>query len=107
MHEKTLILNRFGKQLQRYRKQLLLSREDLGIKTGLTVKDIEDLERGIGDPSLSIIYLLAEAIKIEPAELLLVHSGYDEEYFAYRFHLMQLVNKMTKKELKKVIASLN
>ena len=106
MQEKILLLKRFGKQLQRFRKQLLLSREDLGSKTGLTIKDIEDLETGVGDPALSIIYLLAEALKITPSELLHSQSGYDGEHHAYRFHLFQILNRMSKKDLMKAVRNL-
>lgn len=85
----------------------MLSREGLGRKTGLTAKDIEDLETGAGDPALSIIYLLAEALNIPPVELIHNKSGYDGESLAYRFHLFQILNNMSKKDVKKVIRSLN
>lgn len=106
MPVKTLLLRQFGRQLQLFRKQLMLSREDLGQKTGLTAKDIEDIEAGTGDPALSIIYLLAEALNLSPAELLHSQSGYDGEYHAYRFHLFQILNSMSKKNLKKAIQNL-
>ena len=106
MVENALILKRFGRQLQIYRKQLMLSREDLGRKTGLTVKDIEDLEGGTGDPALSTIYLLAETLNVPPAELIHSQSGYDHEHLACRFHLFQLINKMSKKDIKQAVKSL-
>lgn len=107
MQGKALLLQRFGRQLQIFRKQLMLSREDLGRKTGLTTKDIEDLEAGTGDPTLSTISLLAEAFNLSPSELLHSQSGYDGEYFAYRFHLFQILNRMSKKDLKKAIQNLD
>ena len=84
----------------------MLSREELGRKAGLTIKDIEDLESGNGDPALSVIHLLAEALNIIPAELIHSKSGYDSEYHAYRFHLFQILNRMSKKDLKKTIRNL-
>ena len=106
MVENALILKRFGRQLQIYRKQLMLSREDLGRKTGLTVKDIEDLEGGTGDPALSTIYLLAETLNVPPAELIHSQSGYEGEHHAYRFHLFQILNRMSKKDLMEAIRDL-
>ncbi len=85
---------------------MLLSREDLGRKTGLTVKDIEDIEAGAGDPTLTIISLLAEALNLSPAELLHLHSGHDSEFNACRFHLLQILDNMSKKELKEAIQGL-
>ncbi len=107
MQVKTLVLQQFGKQLQLFRKQLMLPREELGLKTGLTVKDIEDLESGNGDPLLSVIHVLADALNITPAELLHPYSGHDSEYIAYRFHLFQILNRMSKKDLKKAIQNLD
>src|SRR3989304_7339786 len=106
MVENSLMLKRFGRQLQIFRKQLMLSREELGKKAGLTIKDIEDLESGNGDPALSVIHLLAESLNIAPAELLHSQSGYDGEYYAYRYHLFQILNRMSKKDLMKAIRNL-
>ncbi len=106
MSVKILSSRQFGRQLQLFRKQRMLPREELGRKTGLTIKDIEDLEAGTGDPALSVINLLAEALNILPGDLLYSQSGYDSEYLAYRFHLFQILNKMSKKDLMKVIQNL-
>ena len=106
MQGKALLLQWFGRQLQLFRKQLMLSREDLGQKTGLTIKDIEDLEAGIGDPALSTISLLAEALNLSSEELVFSSSGHDGEYYAYRFHILQIVNSMSKNDLKKSIRNL-
>jgi|SRR3972149_1508431 len=107
MSVKILSSRQFGRQLQLFRKQLMLPREELGRKTGLTIKDIEDLESGNGDPALSVINLLAETLNISPAELLHSQSGYDSEYLAYRFRLFQIINKMSKKDLKEAIQNLD
>ncbi len=106
MLEKDLLLKRFGKQIQIFRKQLLLSREDLGKKTGLTSEDIGDIEAGTGDPTLTIISLLAEALNISPAELLHLQSEYNSEYLAYRFYLLQILNSISTENLKKTIRNL-
>ena len=106
MQDHTQLLKRFGKQLRLFRKQKLLSREGLGRKAGLSVKDIEDLETGTGDPTLTIIFLLAEVLNLSPAELLHLPSGHDSECNAYRFHLLQVLNGMSKKELRETIQNL-
>lgn len=106
MQVKILLLRQFGRQLHLFRKQRVLTREELGRKTGLTIQDIEDLEAGTGDPALSVIHLLAEALNLSPAELIHPRSGSDSEYHAYRYHLFQILNRMTKKELMKAIRDL-
>ena len=100
---KTLLLKRFGQHLRVFRKQKMLSREELACRVRFTEKDIEELDNGKGDPKLSTLLLLADALNISPQELLIQPGRYDSQYHAYRFYLLQLINKMSKKELKEAI----
>lgn len=96
-------LRRFGRQIRTFRKQKMLSREELGNKTGLAAKDIEELEAGELDPALSTILLIAEVLDISPEMLLAPSTGSDNEYYAYRYHILKLLHNMSKKDLKRVI----
>ena len=103
MSGETLFLKRFGQQLRIFRKQKMLSREELASKIRLPAKDLEDIENGKGDPKLSTLLLLADALNISPQDLFIQPGRYDSQYYAYRFFLLQLMNKMSKKELKEAI----
>ena len=107
MKEKPILLQRFGRQLRVFRKQRMISREELGQKAGLSTKDIEELEAGKEDPKLSTISVLAGALDLSTEELLCLSEGHDSEYYAYRFHILQLVNTMSKQDLKKVIENVH
>lgn len=79
----------------------MLSREELAYRIRLPEKDIEELEAGRVDPCLSTIFLIAHALNLSPEELMASFGRQDSEYYAYRFYLLQLLNKMSKKDLKK------
>ena len=52
------------------RVQRLLSQETLAYRANLSVATISRLERGLGQPRLSTIRKLAEALQVESEELL-------------------------------------
>ena len=60
----------FGRNLRNRRIQRQLSQEELADISGLHRTYISGLERGIRNPSISIVARLADALKIEPSELL-------------------------------------
>jgi len=60
----------FGKNLRTYRIKNQLSQEELAEKSGLHRTYISGLERGIRNPSITIVARLAEALGIEPSALL-------------------------------------
>ncbi len=60
----------FGNVLRRLRQERGLSQESLGFESGYHRTYISILERGQKSPSLQTIFNLAEALKIEPAELI-------------------------------------
>ena len=62
----------FGRNVQERRKELGLTQEDLEGLTGLRRSYISDMERGRRNPTIRALQRLAEALQVEPAELVRV-----------------------------------
>lgn len=107
MPSKVILLRRFGRQLRSFRKQRMISREEMGCRISLSAKDVEALEDGKEDPTLSTLVLIADTLNVPPEELLAPLERRDSEYYAYRFYLLKLLNRMSKKDLKKAIEALH
>ena len=60
----------FGLNLRTHRVQRQLSQEKLAEISGLHRTYISGLERGIRNPSITIVAQLADALEIEPSTLL-------------------------------------
>lgn len=60
----------FGANVRRARKALGLSQEDLGFETKIDRTYISGIERGLRNPSLDIIAVIAERLHTTPAALL-------------------------------------
>jgi transcriptional regulator with XRE-family HTH domain len=60
----------FAHNLRRIRTQVGLSQEELAYRAGLHRTYISSIERGQRNVSLENIFLIAEALGIEPGELL-------------------------------------
>lgn len=60
----------FGKNVQRIRLSKNLSQEKLGELSGLHRTYISGIERGIRNPTLTVIVKIAAALDIEPGHLL-------------------------------------
>lgn len=107
MPGETLFLKRFGRQLRIFRKQRMISREDLGLKTRLSTEDIGDLEAGNLDLHLSTLFLIARALSVHPEDLLIPTGGINRQYYAYRSYLLKQLNTLSKRDLKKAIKALH
>lgn len=59
-----------GKKIQAYRRSTQQTIKDLAEKTRLSTAIISQLERNIGNPSLSVLTAIAEAIGMKVSELL-------------------------------------
>jgi transcriptional regulator with XRE-family HTH domain len=64
------IQQRFGKNVRRIRHAAGLSQEELALRSGLDRSFVGQVERGERNISLTNIYRLATALKIEPSVLL-------------------------------------
>ncbi len=60
-----------GFNLRRWRTERGLSQEELGFEAELDRTYISGVERGVRNPTVTVLQKLAKALKIEPAELLL------------------------------------
>jgi transcriptional regulator with XRE-family HTH domain len=60
----------FGKVIMQLRKDLGLSQEELGFRSGYHRTYISQIERGIKSPSLKTIFNLAKALDIKPSDII-------------------------------------
>ena len=67
--EKT-ILNKFAKNLKKWRKDKKFTQEDLAYTSGLSLSQIARIETGRINPTLCTIVTIAKTLKIDPKELL-------------------------------------
>ncbi len=56
-------------KLREWRERRLLTQRELAEKVGMSVRQINRIERGIHEPRFSTIRKLAEALEVEPDEL--------------------------------------
>lgn len=63
--------NAFGQAIRRFRAYRQISQERLSQESGLDRSYISLLERGLRQPSLTTLLLLAEALDISASELML------------------------------------
>jgi transcriptional regulator with XRE-family HTH domain len=59
-----------GKNLRAARKQLELTQEEVAHRSGLEPAEISRIEAGKRDPRISTLEKLAEALEVEPGQLL-------------------------------------
>ena len=72
-------LDSFGKRLKSLRLDKGYSQEHLAFYAGTCVKEISNLECGKGNPTLLSIASLAAALGVEPYELLMEESIYEQD----------------------------
>ncbi len=65
------ILKNLGVNIRKYRKISKLTQRELGIQVDVTEDYIRFLETGRNTPSMQVLGRLADALKIEPYELLM------------------------------------
>ncbi len=56
--------------LKRTRKSRFLSQSELALESGLDRSFISMLERGVRQPSLQTLFILAKALKVQPSEMI-------------------------------------
>jgi transcriptional regulator with XRE-family HTH domain len=62
----------FGLVLRRLRKDAGLSQEQLALDAGVERNFVSLIERGINQPTIRIIFKLADALGITPSEMLVL-----------------------------------
>ncbi|MBA3378178.1 MAG: helix-turn-helix transcriptional regulator, partial [Chloroflexia bacterium] len=68
--QRSMSVERFGDQLRRLRQAAGMTQETLAERSGLSVRGISDLERGVKQrPHPETIRLLASALDLAPASL--------------------------------------
>ncbi len=60
----------FGKKIKTLRKSKGLSQYNLAFEANIDRSQVIAIENGTGNPTISTIYALAEALRIKPKELL-------------------------------------
>lgn len=63
------ILKRFGNKVRIHRNSLGISQMKLAELTGCSLQAIGNIERGRANPSLIMVYRLANALRLTPKEL--------------------------------------
>lgn len=64
------VVQLLGANVRRYRKLAGMSQEELSLESGMKRSYVSDLERGTRNPSVRALGRLADALGIEPKELL-------------------------------------
>ncbi|MBQ9271607.1 MAG: helix-turn-helix transcriptional regulator [Alphaproteobacteria bacterium] len=58
-----------GLNIRKYRKQKKLKQIELAIEVGIDRSYLSEIENGRTNPSVSVLYAIADALKIDIAEL--------------------------------------
>lgn len=59
----------FGRVLRRWRVARGLTQEELAARANTASVYISDLERGVYNPTLAVVFELARALEVDPSEL--------------------------------------
>lgn len=69
------VVQLLGANVRQHRKLKGMSQEELGLEAGMERSYVSDLERGTRNPSVRALGRLADALGIEPHELLLLSGA--------------------------------
>lgn len=64
------IRRQVGLNLRKYRDELGLSQEGLAFECGLHRTYVSGVERGVRNPTVTVLAKIAKALKVEPSKLL-------------------------------------
>ena len=64
------VTRRVGENLRRAREELGLSQEELADRAGLHRTYVSGVERGVRNPTVTVLEKLAKALKVKPSTLL-------------------------------------
>lgn len=88
-----------GNRIQYLREQRGLTQEELATQTGISLKHISVLERGLKEPRLATFLSIAEALGVTPNELLIETDDIDYQN-AVAYRVAQLPKEKQQKLLK-------
>tara|TARA_Y100000592_G_C5412958_1_gene289093 strand:- start:196 stop:447 length:252 start_codon:yes stop_codon:yes gene_type:complete len=63
------ISSAFGKVLRRKRKEAGLSQEKLGLEANVQRNFVSLIERGVNQPTVTVVFKLAHALRCQPSQL--------------------------------------
>lgn len=58
-------LENIGLNIKKYRKQMKLSQVELAVEVGIDRAYLSEIENGRTNPSVNVLYAIADALKIE------------------------------------------
>lgn len=64
------LVRRFGRNVQRLRKEAGISQEDFAHAAGVARSYMSDVERGARNPTLNVVERIAKALGVSPSALL-------------------------------------
>lgn len=64
------ISSAFGKVLRQKRKEAGLTQEQLGLDANVQRNFVSLIERGVNQPTITVVFKLAEALGCQPSQLL-------------------------------------
>jgi len=67
--QKDKVIKAFGKNLKKVRQAKQISQEELAYRCDIELSQIGRIERGVINTSISNVFLIAEALNIEPKVL--------------------------------------
>ena len=70
MNKNEKLVTQFGKTLIQLRKKIGISQEGLAYESGLARSFVSEIERGIKQPSLSTIFIIADTLEIKASILI-------------------------------------
>lgn len=62
-------LENIGLNIKKYRKQMKLSQVELAVEVGIDRAYLSEIENGRTNPSVNVLYAIADALKIEIEKL--------------------------------------
>lgn len=90
---------RVGRHIATYRKQQKMSQEKLAEKTHIIFNTISNIERGIGDPKLSTLMTIANALNIPLCELMNFTEVHQTMACNIRDNISKLITEFDKEYL--------
>lgn len=93
-----------GRRIRRLRKLRKLSQEALADKASMSAKYLSRIEIGKENPTIDLLFRLAEGLSVEPYEMLYFEEG--ELVRQLRTRVAQLIDEVPDKDIARVVGLL-